>query len=145
MTHRAPSAPALALCCAALLAAAPAGAQTTTTITTSPTTAATATPTPQALRNFPVNALRGTLTIVDASTAQIDGVAVRLAPGLRIFNRRNALVFAHTLVGQPRRVNYVIEANTGMLLTAWILTEAEIAQSPANSATPTITTTITVK
>ena len=52
----------------------------------------------------------------------------RLAPGLRIFNTSNALVFAHSLINQPLKVNYVIEASTGMLLTAWILTEDEARQ-----------------
>ena len=101
---------ALALCCT-LLAAAPAHAQT-----------------PLTQRTFPEAAQRGTLTLVSAAAAEIDGKPVRLAPGLRIFNPRNALVFAHTLVGRRMKVNYVIEASTGRLHTVWLLTEAEARQ-----------------
>lgn len=85
-------------------------------------------PTPAGQRPFPPAALRGSLKIVNPAEAELNGKAIRLAPGLRIFNPQNALVFAHTLIGQPLKVNYVTEASTGMLLTAWILTEAEARQ-----------------
>jgi len=85
-------------------------------------------PTPAGQRPFPPAAQRGSLKIVNTAEAELNGKAIRLAPGLRIFNPQNALVFAHTLIGQPLKVNYVTEASTGMLLTAWILTEAEARQ-----------------
>src|SRR5574337_568648 len=85
-------------------------------------------PTPAGQRNFPPAALRGQLTVANSAEAQLNGQAVRLAPGLRIFNTDNALVFAHTLTGRPLTVNYVLEASTGMLLTAWLLTESEARQ-----------------
>jgi len=85
-------------------------------------------PTPAGQRNFPAAALRGNLKIINAAEAELNGKATRLAPGLRIYNPQNALVFAHSLINQALRVNYVIEASTGMLLTAWILTEAEAKQ-----------------
>ena len=85
-------------------------------------------PTPAGQRPFLPAALRGSLKIVNTAEAELNGKAIRLAPGLRIFNPQNALVFAHSLAGQSVKVNYVTEASTGMLLTAWILTEAEARQ-----------------
>ena len=85
-------------------------------------------PTPAGQRHFPEAALRGQLTIASSAEARLNNANVRLAPGLRIFNTNNALVFAHTLINQPLKVNYVLEASTGMLHTVWILTEAEARQ-----------------
>ena len=85
-------------------------------------------PPPAGQRHFPEAALRGQLTIHSSAEARLNNQSVRLAPGLRIFNTSNALVFAHSLINQPLKVNYVIEASTGMLLTAWILTEDEARQ-----------------
>ena len=90
--------------------------------------AAQAQPTPAGQRHFPEAALRGQLTIANSAEARLNNANVRLAPGLRIFNTSNALVFAHTLINQPLKVNYVLEASTGMLLTAWILSEDEARQ-----------------
>ena len=92
-------------------------------------------PTPAGQRHFPEAALRGQLTIHSSAEARLNNQSVRLAPGLRIFNTSNALVFAHSLINQPLKVNYVIEASTGMLLTAWILTENEAAQPRKGSDT----------
>ncbi|WP_404300368.1 hypothetical protein [Alicycliphilus denitrificans] len=92
-------------------------------------------PTPAGQRYFPEAALRGQLTITNSAEARLNNQAVRLAPGLRIFNPQNALVFAHSLINQPLRVNYVIEASTGMLLTAWILSEDEARQPRKGSDT----------
>ena len=85
-------------------------------------------PTPAGQRHIPGAALRGQRTIHSSAEARLNNQSVRLAPGLRIFNTSNALVFAHSLINQPLKVNYVIEASTGMLLTAWILTEDEARQ-----------------
>ncbi|WP_227001418.1 hypothetical protein [Pulveribacter suum] len=80
-------------------------------------------------RTFPATAERGTLKILSRTQGELNGKPVRLAPGLRIFNQQNALVFAHTLAGEPLTVNYVMEASTGRLLTAWLLTPAEAKSS----------------
>lgn len=80
-------------------------------------------------RNFPEAALRGTLTLQSTVQADISGQSVRLAPGMRLLNPQNALVMLHTAIGQPLTVNYLIERSTGMLLTAWILSPQEAAQS----------------
>lgn len=113
---------ALALCCAAWLAAPAALAQAT----------------PAGQRTFPEAAQRGALKIVSAKHAELNGKPVRLAPGLRIFTPQNALVFAHNLTGRTLKVNYVIEPSTGMLHTAWILSEAE-AKQPRKGGDATIT------
>lgn len=92
--------------------------------------------TPQSLgsmRNFPDASLRGTLVITAASDAELNGRPVRMAPGMRLFSTQNTLVMAHNVLGQKFTVNYLIENSTGMLLTAWILSNAEAAQPRAGS------------
>ncbi|GAB1386965.1 hypothetical protein MASR1M59_21130 [Melaminivora sp.] len=87
-----------------------------------------AAPTPAGQRHFPEAALRGNLKVLNQAEAELNGQAVRLAPGLRIFSPHNTLVFAHQLINQPLKVNYLLEASTGMLLSVWMLTEAEARQ-----------------
>ncbi|WP_345060588.1 hypothetical protein [Acidovorax lacteus] len=88
-------------------------------------------------RTFPDAARRGALQIAPGPQVLLNGQVVRTAPGLRLFSPQNTLVMLHTVVGQSFRVNYVIEHATGMLLTAWILTEGEAARprpTPAGSS-----------
>lgn len=80
------------------------------------------------VRNFPENAQRGTLTINGVQDAKLNNKDIRMAPGMRLFSPQNSLVQRHTVIGQTYKVNYVIEASTGMLLSAWILSEAEAAK-----------------
>ena len=80
------------------------------------------------MRNFPDAALRGNLTVQAGSDAVLNGRAIRMAPGMRLFSPQNTLVMLHTVQGQTFKVNYLIENSTGMLLSAWILTEGEAAQ-----------------
>ena len=110
-----------ALCAATALAGAPAAAQNTVQGSMG------------GMRNFPDAALRGSLVITAASEAEINGRTVRMAPGMRLFSPQNTLVMMHTVVGKPFTVNYLIENSTGMLLTAWILTNAEAAEKRASS------------
>ena len=91
-------------------------------------TQAPALPAPGAMRNFPEAALRGTLHIDASGQAHINDKAIQMAPGLRIFNPQNALVMRHSVLGQTFTVNYLIEKSTGWLITAWILSKAEVAQ-----------------
>lgn len=79
-------------------------------------------------RTFPDAALRGTLTITAASDATLNGRAIRMAPGMRLFSPQNSLVMAHTVLGQTFKVNYLIEPSTGMLQSAWILSQGEADQ-----------------
>jgi len=83
------------------------------------------------VRTFPPAALRGTLVVDGMHDAHLDGKAIRMAPGMRLFSPQNALVQAHTVIHQKFTVNYLIEASTGMLLTAWILSNDEAAQKRA--------------
>lgn len=110
-----------ALCAAAALTGAPAAAQGTVQGAMG------------GMRNFPDAALRGSLVITAASEAEINGRTVRMAPGMRLFSPQNTLVMMHTVLGQQFTVNYLIENSTGMLLTAWILSNAEAAQKRAGS------------
>lgn len=86
-------------------------------------------------RTFPDAALRGTLTITAGSDATLNGRAIRMAPGMRLFSPQNTLVMAHTVLGQSFLVNYVIEPSTGMLQTAWILSQGEADQPRKGSDT----------
>ena len=77
-------------------------------------------------RNFPSHAQLGVLRLDQMPHAQINGQAIRTAPGFRLFSADNKLIFAHTVQGQALQVVYVKEASTNWLLTAWILTPEEI-------------------
>jgi len=90
-------------------------------------------PIPGAARNFPEAALRGALVITGQGMATINGNAIRLAPGMRLFNAQNQLTMLHTVIGQKFTVNYLIEPSTGMLWTAWVLTPTEAAQERKGS------------
>src|SRR6218665_536803 len=84
-------------------------------------------PAPGVTRPFPASALRGILSFSSAAQATVNGQSVRVAPGMRLFNPQNQLVMLHSVLGQSLRVNYLLEAGTGMLHSAWILTEKEAA------------------
>ena len=85
------------------------------------------------VRTFPEQAKRGTLAILSTVNAEIDGKPVRMAPGMRLFSPQNSLVMLHSSIGKQYVVNYRMEASTGMLHIAWILTKAEIALPRAGS------------
>jgi len=105
-----------ALCAVGPMAIAPAAAQGTVQGSMS------------GMRNFPDAALRGSLVITGASEAEINGSAIRMAPGMRLFSPQNTLVMMHAVKGQQFTVNYLIENSTGMLISAWILSNSEAAQ-----------------
>ena len=90
--------------------------------------------TPANLRNFPASAWRGKLVVTGMYDARLDGKPIRMAPGVRLFSPQNTLVQAHTVLGAPLTVNYVLENSTGMLLTAWILGKDEAAQKRQGSS-----------
>ena len=115
-------------CCAVLVTALPATAQVEPGLGLS--------------RPFPDLALRGTLTIAAGSQAALNGAPIRMAPGMRLFSPQNNLVMLHNVTGQTFKVNYLIENSTGMLLSAWILTEGEAAQprKGSNATSSNITT-----
>lgn len=82
-------------------------------------------------RTFPSHAHFGVLRIEHIPHAQINGQAIRTAPGFRLFSADNKLIFAHTVQDQALHVAYVKEASTQWLLTAWILTPEELASATA--------------
>ena len=109
-----------------LVAAATCAAQTAAPTVQSPIAIASA-----GHRNFPSNVEYGVLRISQMPTVQINGQPIRTAPGFRLFNADNKLIFAHTVQGQDLKVAYVKEVSTQWLLTTWILTPEEIQLIPA--------------
>ena len=79
------------------------------------------------VRNFPANALRGTLVVTQPPVITLDGKAAQLSPGARIKGPNNLLVMSGAIVGQELTVNYTVEHH-GMVHDVWILTEAEAAE-----------------
>lgn len=82
-------------------------------------------------RNFPHTAQLGVLRIDQIPNAQINGQAIRTAPGFRLFSADNRLIFAHTVQSKELREAYLKEASTQWLLTAWVLTPEELASLTA--------------
>ena len=78
-------------------------------------------------RNFPANALRGTMVVTQPPIITMDGKAAQLSPGARIKGAGNLLVLPGTVVGQELLVNYTVEPH-GLVHEVWILTEAEAAE-----------------
>ena len=85
------------------------------------------------VRTFPEQAKRGNLAVLSTVDAEIDGKAVRMAPGMRLFSPQNSLVMLHSVIGKQYIVNYRMEGSSGMLHTAWVLNKAEIALPRAGS------------
>jgi hypothetical protein len=83
----------------------------------------------QVNRNFPANALRGTLVVGLPPEVMLNGAPARLAPAARIRAQNNMVVMSGALSGQPLLVHYTLDVN-GDIFLAWILTEAEAAKSP---------------
>lgn len=77
-------------------------------------------------RAFPQQSLFGTLVLVDASNATINGKPYRVAPGMRLFSQNNTLIHVNQAAGERLRVRYLMETATGMLQTAWVLRESEM-------------------
>lgn len=76
-------------------------------------------------RNFPPQALRGTLVVNSLTEASIDGNTLLLAPAFKLYNQQNMMQRPNTVVGQKLTVNYVIEKQSGRVHAAWILNAAE--------------------
>ena len=80
----------------------------------------------QRIVQIPPAAKRGVMAFQGANEAVLDGkVKLRMAPGVRIFDRNNMLAMYGALYG-TFRVKYQVEELSGMLLTVWILTDDEI-------------------
>jgi hypothetical protein len=83
----------------------------------------------QSQRNFPQNALRGTLQIASPSDALLNGKPARLAPGLRIRGQNNMLQMSGGLIGAKLLVHYTTDID-GLVKDVWVLTPAEAAKKP---------------
>lgn len=83
----------------------------------------------QVQRNFPQNALRGTLVIVQAPQATLNGDPARLAPGARIRDQGNMLQMSAALTGANLLVNYTVDP-LGLIKDVWILRPDEAAKTP---------------
>jgi hypothetical protein len=80
----------------------------------------------QVHRQFPPDALRGTLQVDAAPEVRLNGKPARLAPGSRIRNETNFLVVPGELSQRGRlTVHYTQEAD-GLLKDLWILNAAEL-------------------
>ena len=83
----------------------------------------------QLQRNFPANALRGELVVLQPPEALLNGGPARLAPGARIHGGDNLLVMSGTLSNQRLVVHYTLD-QAGQLKDVWLLTAAEAARRP---------------
>jgi hypothetical protein len=83
----------------------------------------------QVQRNFPPNALRGELVVVDVPQVSINGVSGSLAPGVRIRGQNNMLQMSGSLVGAKLLVHYTLDTS-GQVKDVWILTPDEAAKRP---------------
>ena len=81
----------------------------------------------QMQRNFPANALRGELVVLQPPDAQLNGRPARLAPGARIRGDNNLLVVSGTIANRRLWVHYTLDTG-GQLLDVWVLTATELAR-----------------
>lgn len=85
-------------------------------------------------RNFPANALRGTVQVTQPPELLLNGRAARLSPGARIRGANNLLMVSGALVGQPLLVHYTTDA-LGQLHLVWVLGAEEAARKPWPTST----------
>ena len=83
----------------------------------------------QVQRQFPKNALRGSIVVGEPPTVELNGRETRFAPGARIRNQANMIAMSGTLVGTKLLVHYTLDS-MGQLNDVWILTPAEAAKRP---------------
>lgn len=86
-------------------------------------------------RNFPIDALRGRLRVLDAPVIRLDGREDRLSPGVRIRDARNLLVVSTAITGQDLLVNYTRDAS-GLVGEVWVLNADEARAPRAAAARP---------
>ena len=83
----------------------------------------------QVQRQFPKNALRGSIVVSDPPTVTLNGRETRFAPGARIRNQANMIALSGTLVGAKLLVHYTLDS-MDQLSDVWILTPEEAAKRP---------------
>ena len=82
-------------------------------------------------RNIPGEAKAGELSHLQDMFVSINGVQVRLAPGVQIRDQANRLVVP-TAVPPASQVRYVLDQE-GLVRQVWILTPEEAQQPAANN------------
>ena len=83
----------------------------------------------QVQRNFPQNALRGTITFGAPPQILLNDKSTQLSPGARIRGQNNLLEMSGALVGVKATVNFTID-QSGLVKDVWILRKEEIAMKP---------------
>jgi len=83
----------------------------------------------QAQRNFPANALRGSLVIGAAPEILLNAQPARLSAGARIRDQGNLQPRPASLVGAKLLVHYTVDTQ-GLVQDVWILTPEEAARKP---------------
>jgi hypothetical protein len=84
----------------------------------------------QVQRAFPPTAFRGELTGSAPPDVLLNGKPARLAAGARIRGEENRFELTSYLAGRKLVVNYTIEDTSGQLMEIWVLTPAELANTP---------------
>lgn len=82
------------------------------------------------IRPIPASAKLATLKLGVFPDAELNGKAVRLGPGTRIYNQDNIIVIPSTLLGVTTVVAYVT-GTLGEVVSVWILKDAEIKEMRA--------------
>lgn len=80
-------------------------------------------------RKFPATALRGVMAFGPSGQARLNGQAVQLAPGVRVFDADNRLLLLGDAAGAQAVVHYTTDLYQQPLIV-WILTEAERRKRP---------------
>ncbi len=83
----------------------------------------------QVQRQFPQNALRGTIVFDTPPQILLNGKPAQLAPGSRIRGQDNLLVMSASLVQTKAFVNFTID-QSGLVKDVWILRREEAAVRP---------------
>ena len=83
----------------------------------------------QVARNFPADALRGTLQLVNPPEVLLNGAPARLSAGARILGEDNLIKMPATLLEQRLPVHYTIDPQ-GFIKQVWILRAQEAAKKP---------------
>jgi len=78
-------------------------------------------------RNFPQNALRGTILFGNPPAIQLNGDATLMAAGYRVHGPDNLIVMSAQLVGFQGTVDYTTDPQ-GQVNEVWLLTPAESAR-----------------
>lgn len=92
----------------------------------------------QVQRQFPQNALRGSLAFGQTPEVLLNGKPARLAPGARIRDAANMMLLPGTVQGGKFLVHYTVDTY-GLVKDIWILTPQEAANktwpvTPAQAA-----------